>query len=309
MSAEPDLSLIVGASGFLGRNLRSWFDRHRQAYIAIGREAGDLRDRGTVLRLFAERPSVGRILHVATFQRTGQRQYEIPAELLDTNLRIHLNVLEAWMRHQPQAKLISMGSSCAYPEDPGRISEDLFQGGRLHEAVRAYGMTKQVLAVGSEVYATQYGLRWLHCILATMFGPFDHLETDRSHFISGMLARAIRERRERRSEFSVWGSPDTLRECLYVDDQIEAVMAADQVFENTIVNCAANMSVTIDEVARAILRILDWDAEILYVDGTFRGTEKKVLDSSRFLRTTGWTPRTGLEEGLRLLARDLRDRV
>jgi GDP-L-fucose synthase len=309
MSAAAGLSLIVGASGFLGRNLQAWFDRRGQAYLTITRDDGDLRDRDTVLRLFAERPRVDRILHVATFQRTGASQYEIPAELLDRNLRIHLNLLEAWARHQPQAKLISMGSSCAYPEHPEPIPESMFQAGPLHPAVRAYGLAKQVLATGCETYAAQYGLKWLHCILATMFGPFDHLEPDRSHFVGGMLARALREQREGGRKFTVWGAPDTVRECLYVDDQIEAIFTADQAFENTILNCAANRSVTIDQVARAILRLLDWDAAIVYVEGSFRGTDKKVLDSSRFLNATGWTPRIGLDQGLRLLLPDLQGRI
>ena len=308
MPAGSDLSLIVGGDGFLGRNLEAYFTGRGVPFVALGREAGDLRDRATVLRLFKELPAVGRIFHVATFQRTGPRQYEIPADLLDTNMRIHLNVLEAWARHHPQAKLISTGSSCAYPEHPEPIPERLFQAGPLHDSVRAYGLAKQALAVGSEVYATQYGLKWLHCILATMFGPFDHLEPDRSHFIGGMAARAIREQREGKSSFTVWGSPDTIRECLYVDDQIEAVLAADARFGNTIINCAANTALSIDEVAKAILRALDWDAEIVYPQDTFRGTAKKVLDSTRFLDATGWGPRIGLEEGLRRLVRDLRTR-
>ena len=100
-----------------------------------------------------------------------------------------------------------------------------------------------------------------------------------------------------------------MRECLHVDDQIAALLAADDAFENTIVNCAANMPLTIDEVARAILRVLDWDAEIVYLSEAFRGTDRKVLDSSRFLAATGWRPRLGLDAGLRLLAEELRTRI
>ncbi|HLY45176.1 MAG TPA: NAD-dependent epimerase/dehydratase family protein [Stellaceae bacterium] len=306
--AEPP-TLILGGDGFLGRNLAAYFARNGMPFVAIGRAAGDLRDREVVLRLFAGLPRVERILHVATFQRTGQRQYEIPADLLDTNMRIHLNVLEAWARHQPQAKLISTGSSCFYPEHDEPIPERMFQAGPLHDSVRAYGLAKQALAVGSEAYGMQYGLKWLHCVLATTFGPFDHLETDRSHFIGGMAARAIREQREGRMSFTVWGSPDIIRECLYVDDQIEAILAADNLFENMIVNCGANRPVSIDEVATGILRALDWRASVDYPEGTFRGTSRKVLDSTRFLEATGWSPRIGLDEGLQRLVRDLKTRV
>src|SRR5260370_39608792 len=91
----PGLTLIVGASGFLGRNLQAWFDRHGVAYATIGRDAGDLCDRDTALRLFAEQPPVARILHVATVQRPGQRQDESPPELLAINFSLHLHVVEA----------------------------------------------------------------------------------------------------------------------------------------------------------------------------------------------------------------------
>ena len=302
MSSAETICLIIGADGFLGRNLCTYFDDRGWRYFGIRRKDGDLHDRASCHALFKGLPSVDRIFHVVTFQRTGYRQYEIPADLLDTNARIHLNVLECWARYQPQAKLISTGSSCAYPESPNAIPESLFQGGRLHDSVRAYGLAKQMLAVGSEVYASQYGLKYLHCLLATMYGPYDHHEPDRSHFVGGMLARALGERDAGKEVFTVWGAPDTVRECLYITDEIEAILAADPAFENTLLNCTANAPVTINEVARTICDVLDWDPRIKYLAGTFQGTSKKVLDSSRFLDATGWRPRLTLKEGLSRLA-------
>ena len=107
--------------------------------------------------------------------------------------------------------------------------------------------------------------------------------------------------------FTVWGAPETVRECLYVTDQIEAILAADAAFENTILNCAVNAPVTIDEVGRTILEVLCWEAEIVYPPDSFRGTSRKVLDSTRFLRATGWGPRIDLADGLARLAEHMRD--
>ena len=173
--------------------------------------------------------------------------------------------------------------------------------------MRAYGLAKQMLAVGSEVYAIEHGLRYLHCILATLYGPFDHAEPDRAHFIGGMLDRAMAEQAAGSRTFTVWGAPETVRECLYVTDQIEAILAADAAFENTILNCAVNAPVTIDEVGRTILEVLCWEAEIVYPPDSFRGTSRKVLDSTRFLRATGWGPRIDLADGLARLAEHMRD--
>jgi GDP-L-fucose synthase len=304
-----EANLIIGGDGFVGQNLRHYFEARKIPFVTIMRADGDLRDRDTVMKLFQNAPKVGRIFHLVTFQRTGEIQYKIPATLYDTNLRIHTNVVEAWATHQPQAKFISTGSSCTYPERDAPMDEGLFGMGPLHESVRAYGLAKMALARGSEVYGTQYGMKWLHCVLATLYGPHDHLASDRSHFFGGMVARAIQEQRSGKEEFSVWGAPDTVRECLYVDDQIEAILAADGAFENTILNCAANRPITIGETAEAILRVLNWDAKIVYPSGTFTGTSRKVLDSNKFVSGTGWAPRISLDDGIRLLADDLKKRV
>lgn len=300
MRLEAD-DLVVGADGFLGRNLEEYLLARGRRVARIGRADGDLADWPTVDRLFAAAPKVARIFHVVTRQRTGAVQYGLQGELLAINARIHLYVLEAWRLHQPQAKLVSAGSSCAYPESDVPLREDAYQCGPLHPSVKGYGLAKQMLAIGAQSYAEQYGLRHLHCILATLYGPHDHVEEDRSHFLGAMMHRAVAEMRAGKTTFSVWGDPGAVREALYVEDQIEAILAADAVFENEILNCAANTPVTVGAAAAAILDALDWRAPIVSPENSFKGTSYKALDSSRFLERTGWRPRIGLVEGFRRL--------
>lgn len=300
MLSDAD-DLILGADGFLGRNLEAHLASQGRRVARIGRADGDLSDAPTVERLFSAAPKVQRIFHVVTRQRTGAVQYGLQGELLAINARVHLNVLEGWRRHQPQAKLISTGSSCAYPESDSPLPEEAYQTGRLHPSVKGYGLAKQVLAIGAQSYAEQYGLRHLHCILATLYGPHDHVAPDRSHFLGAMMHRAVAEMRAGQTSFSVWGDPAAVREALYVEDQIEAILAADAAFENEILNCAANAPVTVGEAASAVLEALDWPAKIVSPENSFQGTSYKVLDSTRFLQRTGWRPRFGLVEGFRRL--------
>jgi GDP-L-fucose synthase len=171
--------------------------------------------------------------------------------------------------------------------------------------VRGYALAKEILATGCETYGAQYGLRWLHCILATVYGPHAHAEPNRSHFMMALIARAAAGRAAGAAAFEVWGSLDTVRDLLYVSDQIEAVLMADAAFDNTIVNCTANAPVTIGDCARAVLTALDWHVPIVTPADSFRGTRYKSLDSSRFLAATRWRPRIGLAEGVeRVLAAD-----
>jgi GDP-L-fucose synthase len=101
------------------------------------------------------------------------------------------------------------------------------------------------------------------------------------------------------NEFTVWGRPDTVRDLLYVDDQLDAILAADAVFENSLVNCNSNQPVTIGKAAEAILAALGWNARIVYPAGTFKGTSYKTIDATRFLQATGWKPRVDLVDGVR----------
>jgi GDP-L-fucose synthase len=273
--------------------------------FAIGRDAGDFADPDVADASLKNLPKVNRIFHLITRQRTGSVQYGIQGELLSINARIHLNVLDAWRLNQPQAKLVSTGSSCVYPERDRPISETAFQTGAMHESVRGYGLAKQVLAVGSETYSSQYGLTYLHCLLATVYGPGDHHSADRTHFMGGMIDRAVREMQEGARCFTVWGEPGTVRDLLYVDDQIDAILSADNVFENERLNVSSNAPVTIHDCAKAILDSLGWEVEVRYPSGTFRGASYKTIDATRFLVATGWKPSISLDRGIsEVLKRD-----
>lgn len=296
-------ALVIGSDGFLGRNLiRRLGELGGWDVQMVGRAAGDLSRPGVADAALTAAKPVDFIFHLVTRQRTGQVQFGIQGEMLAINAALHLNVLEAWRQRQPQAKFVSTGSSCAYPESNEPLTEDMFGTGRTHPSVTGYALAKQVLATGAQTYAEQYGLRHLHCILATLYGPHDHKAPDRSHFVGAMLDRAATEKLAGASAFAVWGDPATVREVLYVDDQIDAILAANAVFENELVNCAAATPVTVAEVAEAILEALGWKAELITTPGSFKGAAFKLLDSSRFLAATGWRPAWPLAAGLGRLA-------
>jgi GDP-L-fucose synthase len=305
MLSSDNSTLILGADGFLGSHLVAYVKELGWPCYPVGRSAGDFSDFSVVASAFRKTPPVSRIFHLITKQRTGPAQLRIQAELLQINARIHLNILEAWRLFQPQAKLISTGSSCAFPERQTPLGEDDFQSGPLHASVSGYGLAKQILAVGSRAYGEQYGLRWLHVFLATLYGPSDHKSLDRSHFMTALLDRAVREQAAGRTTFEIWGAPDTVRDLLYVTDQIEAILAADAAFQNEMLNVTSNAPVTIGTVVEEILRSLNWPADVYYPPGTFQGANFKSLDSQRFLSRTGWKPRYSLASGIHeVLRRD-----
>jgi GDP-L-fucose synthase len=298
MNYADSPTIILGSDGFVGRHLLARWRANGWPVHPVGRAAGDFTDAAVVQSVLSAAPRAGRIFHTITKQRTGAVQYQIQGELLAENSRIHLNVLDAWRRHQPQAKLVSLGSSCTYAEAAHPLDETKFGLGAPHPSVRGYAQAKKTLVIGCETFGAQYGLEWMHCVLATLFGPKAHVEDQRSHFMAAMIDRAVHAKRVGATAFEVWGNPDTVRDLLHVADQIDAIIAADAAFENTVVNCTPNAPVTIGACAEAILLALDWDAPITRPPDSFQGAGYKSLDSGRFLQATGWRPRLTLRQGV-----------
>jgi len=291
-------TIILGADGFVGRNLVERWQAENWPVHAVGRAAGDFTDAATVHAALRAAPKAGRIIHAITRQRTGNIQYQMQGELLADNARIHLNVLEAWRLYQPQAKLVSLGSSCTYAESDYPTPEEEFGIGRPHPSVQGYALAKELLATGCDVYGKQYGLNWLHCVLATVYGPHAHAEDHRAHFMAAMIDRARRTQASGAMTFEVWGNPRTVRDLLHVHDQIDAILAADHCFSDCVLNVTPNAPVEIGQCAEAILEALEWPARIIQPENSFQGAGYKSLNSEKFLTATGWRPKFSLRGGV-----------
>ena len=77
--------------------------------------------------------------------------------------------------------------------------------------------------------------------------------------MGGMIDRAAREMRDGQTKFSVWDDPGTVPDLRYVNDQLDAILAADVAFENDILNCSANRPLTIGDAAESLREALGWE--------------------------------------------------
>ena len=115
MLSFADPALILGADGFL-EAMSSATSRNAAGPVPPSRAPLAI----SPIRRWWRRCSARRLASGAFplrhRQRTGPVHFDMQADLLSVNARIDLNALYASRRFQPQAKLISTGSSCAFPE-------------------------------------------------------------------------------------------------------------------------------------------------------------------------------------------------
>lgn len=222
-----------------------------------------------------------------------------PAEFLYDNLVIETNIVES-SRQLGVKKLLFLGSSCIYPRDASQpMREDALLTGPLEATNQWYAIAKIAGIMLCQSYRRQYGCDFISAMPTNLYGPGDNYDLNLSHVVPALLVKADAAKRSSLSEVIVWGSGKPRREFMYVDDVADALVFLLQHYSGDAhVNIGVGYDVTIRELAETIMKVVGVTAQIKFDPTKPDGTPRKLMDSSRLL-AMGWSPKTGLEAGLR----------
>ena len=133
-------------------------------------------------------------------------------------------------------------------------------------------------------HAEQFGVRSANFLAPNTFGVGDHVDTSRTHALSGMICRMIAAERAGEARFEVWGSGRPVREWAFIDDVTEIMSKAVEMNEGLLdpVNIAQNSGTSIRDSAYAIAAAVGYRGEIWFNTDYEDGAPIKVLDDRRF---------------------------
>lgn len=281
--------LVTGGTGFFGKNFKTYVEQRGGYVITIGSKF-DLSDETAAESLFKDvlTDTFDYIIHGAALQAAGDWPLHHKAEQYDVNLKIHTNTFKMWHKYQSQAKMIGIGSSCSYPKVKEVLAETDYWDGAMHESVDIYGFTKKAVSVGIEAYKDQYNLKGTTVVFATLYGPHDHFDPEKSHVVSALVKKFVDAVDNNESEVEVWGDGTQTRELIYVDDQIKGLLSVLD-YDGSLINIGTGHSVTIQELAETIKDQSGFIGNIFYNTDRFVGIKHKVLDVSLARNKFGWT--------------------
>jgi len=231
-----------------------------------------------------------------------------PVDFLLRNLKIEANVIEA-AHAVAVRRLIFLGSSCIYPRDcPQPIREEYLLGGPLESTNRPYALAKIAGIEMCWAYNRQYGTRFLAAMPTNLYGRGDNYDLESSHVLPALIRKIHEAKQQGRREVVLWGSGRPLREFLHADDLARALVFLASLDERRfgeltnpqscpIINVGTGDELTIRQLAEAIAATVGYEGRFTQDLSRPDGTPRKVLDVSR-IRELGWSPRTGLREGL-----------
>ncbi len=258
----------------------------------------DLRDRAAVDQVFAEytpdvvilaAARVGGILANAT----------MPADFIEDNLRIQLNVMGAAQRAGVE-RLLFLGSSCIYPKFAKQpITESSLMTGELEPTNDAYAVAKIAGIMQVQALRRQHGVNYISAMPTNLYGMGDNFSPTHSHVLPALIRRFHEAKSVNAETVTIWGSGTPRREFLFVDDLADALLFLLEHYDSPEpINVGFGADVTIRELARTIADVVGWKGEFLFDSTKPDGTPRKLLDVSR-LTALGWEASTSLEAGIK----------
>lgn len=287
--------LVTGASGFLGTALCAKLETDGHNVVKLNSKNCDLTKEASLQNF--NNYSYDHIYHLAAWTQAGDFAIYHPGEQWIINQKINTNVLEWWHKHQPQAKMICMGTSCAYAPDMELIEENYLVGTPI-DSLYTYAMTKRMLYVGLLSLSKQFGLKYLCLVPSTLYGPGYHTDGRQMHFIFDLIRKIIRGKILNESVI-LWGDGNQKRELVYIDDFIKIMLWLSSNNENNIVNIGAGKEFSIKQFANLICSEVGYDFnKIFYDTDRYVGAKSKVLDVSKLMRLYPDLRMKNLHEGI-----------
>lgn len=303
MAIHKDARIYVaGHAGLIGSALCRRLAREGCGDVLTRTRAElDLRDSAAVEDFFrAHRPEyvllaagrVGGIVENQTY----------PADFMDENIAIQLNVLRA-ARQVEVRRLILFGSSCMYPREcPQPMAEDVLLSARPEPTSLPYAIAKLAGTYMCLAYNKQYGEnRYIPVIPNSAYGPHDNFDPKSGHVLSSLMARFHEARTRAAAAVTLWGSGSPRREFVHADDIADACVHLLDYDVSTLqlpLNIGVGSDLSIRELAGKIASVVGYQGRLEWDSDKPDGAPRKLLDSSR-LRAAGWSPRIGIDEGLR----------
>jgi GDP-L-fucose synthase len=303
-----DKIYIAGHRGLVGSAIvRNLNDRGFTNLLMRTHEELDLINQAEVQNFFKkERPDY--VILAAAKVGGIHANNTYPADFIYQNMMIEANVINSSYKNNVK-RLLFLGSTCIYPKEIDQpMREEALLTNVLEPTNEPYAIAKIAGIKLCESYNRQYDTDFRSVMPTNLYGVNDNFHPENSHVIPALIRRFHEAKINNIPEVLVWGSGNSMREFLYVDDMALASLFVLELDKETYqmntkpmlshINIGTGVDIAIHDVAKIIGRIVEYKGKIVFDTERPDGPVRKLVDTSR-LSKMGWKYKTNLLDGIK----------
>jgi nucleoside-diphosphate-sugar epimerase len=262
--ALPETVVVVGASGFIGRNLVRRLKGEVARILPVSTGATEVEGipglrLGDLANLDIGPDAV--VVDVAAYRHDAARFAAAQAEILVRNVELAGQVYELCARNGI-TEIRSASSIAVYPAAETEFDDGspIDLNSEPHDGELMYAWSKRIGEIYARLFARKYAVNTIAFRLTNPFGPHDALDEAKAHVIPAFIIRALTGR----APFAIRGNPQASRDFIFVGDVCEVIYRSlGMRGRRGTYNLGSGENTTIGQLARTILRLVGREWEVV----------------------------------------------
>lgn len=296
--------LITGGAGFIGSTLANKLVRqgHTVRVLddlsagdkdrldpAVNFTRGDVEDKPKVWRLLNK---IDCVYHLAA-RVSVPESVLYPREYNKTNVSGTVAIMEA-MRDAGIKRVVLASSGTVYGEQPtSRVHEKLLAHPDSPYAASKLAAESYVQTIGDLWHIETVSLRIFNC-----YGPGQSIPPTHPPVIPQFMRQILEN-----GSLMIYGSGTQTRDFIYVDDVVEALIAAATAngINREVINIGTGVGSSINQAISCLEEVTRKKAKVVVSPSISGGVSNLVADTSKAQKLLNFKPKTTLAKGLALL--------
>ncbi len=235
------------------------------------------------------------VFHCAAHTSGAHEMATNPVAQINENAFINSHILDAAAKAKVK-KFVFISSSAVYPELNRSLKEEDAFLGDPPETYFGPAWMKRYSEKLAEFYYRRHGMEALIIRPSNAYGPYSSFDRIASH----VLPALIRKFMEKQDPLEVWGTPDVVRDFIYIDDLVRGILLA---FQNSsgfeVFNIASGSLKTIGEAVENISELTGYRGRYSFNSAKPMTVRQRKIDTTKARETLGFHPEIPFKEGLK----------
>jgi GDP-L-fucose synthase len=210
------------------------------------------------------------------------------------NILVLGNTLEASYKLGVK-RFLDLNSSTGYPDVRKPLTEDEFWNDEPYKSYYGYGWMRRYREKLMEHVSKFSGMEIALTRGTAIYGPYDNFDPKTCHVVPALIKRIL----DGEDPFIVWGTPDVVRDFLYVKDVVKAALLVLEKGESMRpYNIGSGIAITVGDIVNAILKATNKNPEVIYDETKPTTIPFRMVSTERLTNELGFVPSYTFEKGI-----------